>query len=338
MGTLPVQFERFRSAFAGRRVCVTGGAGFIGGHLIEALLSLGAEISVIDDLSGSEGSRLERQIDSNPGRIRFVMGSILDPRALYQAVAGCEVMFHQAAMVSVPRSVEEPLRSMDVNALGTARVAEACRASGVKRWVYAASSSAYGDDPAQPKVESMPARPISPYGVGKLTGELIVRAWARSYGLPGMSLRYFNIFGPHQPAEGAYAGVVAAFCRAYLKGEPPVIYGDGTNSRDFTPVANAVYANLLAAGSERELMGDVVNIGLGARITVKQLAEKIGAALGADAQGKSRPVHHEGRAGDVPHSQADIGEARRLIGYEPIVALDEGIAETVGWYRKGFGA
>lgn len=335
MGYPTAQAEQFRAALGGRRVCVTGGAGFIGGHLVKGLLDCGAEVTVIDDLSNSEGVRLERTIDDYPGRARFVFGSILDPRALSDAVKGAEIVFHQAAVVSVPRSVHDPLRTMAVNDAGTARVAEACRSAGVKRWIYAASSSAYGDEPALPKAESMLPKPISPYAASKLAGEAIVRAWASTYGLSGVSLRYFNVLGPHQPADGPYSGVVAAFCAKVLAGEAGTIYGDGNFSRDFTPVANVVYANLLAATSTRELQGEVINVGVGERTTILKLWESLARTAG---RSDLRPRFEKTRPGDVPHSQADLGKARQLLGYAPIVGLEDGLAETLEWGRRGAAA
>jgi nucleoside-diphosphate-sugar epimerase len=317
--------------YAGRRVCLTGGAGFIGSHLATALIELGADVSVIDDLSNSDGRYVCDLIDRNAERSRFIYGSILDPRALREAVVGSRTVFHLAAMNSVPRSFEQPERTFEVNALGTLRVAEAARQARAERLVYAASSSAYGDDPALPKNESMLPRPMSPYAAGKLAGETVITSWARAYGLPGISLRLFNVFGPRQRAGDAYAAVVAAFCTRILAGQPPIIFGGGAQSRDFTPVASAVRAFLLAGMASEDPRGAVVNVALGRRITILDLARMI--ARLADRP-TIEPLFREGRAGDVPHSHADITKARDLLGYEPVGTLEEALTETLDWYRS----
>lgn len=330
--------ESFRRAFKGRTVCVTGGAGFIGRHLSEALLELGATVQVIDDLSNSEIDGVAELVDRHPGRARFVYGSILDPSSLREAVMGADTVFHLAAMGSVPRSIAEPERTMAVNATGTLRVAQECRRAGVRRWVYAASSSAYGDDPATSSgrsacVESSAPRPMSPYGVSKLAGEHVVRAWAVCYGLPGMSLRFFNVFGPRQPGDSAYSAVIARFIRKLGDGQQPVIFGDGLQSRDFTPVENVVYANMLAAATARDPRGEVVNVGLGRRTTLLELLSVLARLTHrTDVAPRFEPE----RSGDIVHSQADISRARELLGYEPIVGLEEGLASTAEWFlRRG---
>ncbi len=334
--------DTFRRALKGRTVCVTGGAGFIGGHLAAALLDLGATVQIIDDLSNSDADLPAALIDQHPGRCRFVFGSILDPRALAEAVIGADTVFHLAAIGSVPRSIAEPERAMAVNLTGTLRVAQACRDAGVRRWVYAASSSAYGDDPSGgatggrgPCVESMAPRPMSPYAVSKLAGEYIVRTWAVCYALPGLSLRYFNVFGPRQPSDSPYSAVVARFIRKLSEGQQPVIYGDGLQTRDFTPVENAVYANLLAATTTREPRGEVVNIGMGRRTTILELLSNLQRLTGRT---DAAPAFEPERTGDIPHSQADITRARELLGYEPIRTLEEGLRGTVEWSaRRGAG-
>ncbi|HVZ93785.1 MAG TPA: NAD-dependent epimerase/dehydratase family protein [Phycisphaerales bacterium] len=331
MGSDAAPNTRFREAFAGRRVCVTGGAGFIGGHLVQALLGLGADVTVIDDLSNSDGTRLDELQQASKGKLHFVLGSILDPAALADATAGVEYIFHEAAIVSVPRSVDDPERTMEVNEIGTLRVADAARAAGVKRWVFAASSAAYGDESALPQKESETPKPLSPYAASKLAGEYTVRAWAETYGTPGVSLRYFNVFGPHQSAEGPYSGVIAAFCTRILAGTPPTIYGDGSYSRDFTPVANVVRANLLAALAPESAMGEVMNVGLGKRTTILELASSLASIAGRP---DLKPTFQPARAGDVPHSQADLTKAREILGYTPDVDLQAGLAETVEWYRR----
>lgn len=327
---------RFRSALEGTPVCVTGGAGFIGGHLVDALISVGARVTVIDDLSNSTADHLAELIDLDPDQVRFIHGSILDERALEAAIdEHTRVVFHLAAIGSVPRSIEHPARTWDVNATGTLRVLERARAAGRPRVVFSASSSAYGDTAELPKVEHMPPCPTSPYGASKAAAEALVTAWARSYRMSTISLRYFNVFGPRQPAEDSYAGVVAAFAKALLAGQVPTIFGDGSQSRDFTFVSNAVRANLLAATTTNTLSGQVVNIGTGKRITVNQLASAMAVAVGS---AHVEPRYLPARAGDVLHSQADISRARALLGYEPIHSFEEGLGETLDWYREMFSA
>lgn len=324
-------FARLRPRYEGKRVCITGGAGFIGGHLVDALLSLGSSITVIDDLSNSTAAHLAELIDIEPERVRFIHGSILDDAALVQAVEGAERVFHLAAVSSVPRSIADPERSYTVNVTGTMRLAEAARRAGAGRIVYSASSSAYGQGERLPKVETDTPAPVSPYAASKLAAEHIMLAWAASYGLSTVSLRYFNIFGPRQPADSPYSAVIAVFARKLLEGKAPIIFGDGGQTRDFTYVSNAVLANLLAGSSERALAGEVVNIGAGARIDLLTLFRKIAEQCGV---GHIQPEHQPSRAGDVRHSLADLSRARELIGYEPVVALDVGLAETIAWYKE----
>ena len=315
--------------FRGLRALVTGGAGFIGSHLAEALSDLGAEVVVLDDLSGGD----KKNIAGFPN-VRFIEGTILEPGAVEAAIVGCAYVFHEAALGSVPRSVEQPVRYHGVNATGTLNVLEAARAAGVRRVVFAASSSAYGDSPTLPKVETMPVAPRSPYAANKVACEALMSAWASSYGLDTASLRYFNIFGPRQNANSAYAAVIAAFAKALLGGTPRVIYGDGEQSRDFTYVANAVHANLLAARSGRPLGGAVINVACGERVTVNELAAAMADVL---APGAPPVEYRPERAGDVKHSLADLTRARELLGYEPIVRFAEGLRPTCAWYREVMG-
>lgn len=310
--------------FAGVRVLVTGGAGFIGSHLVEALTTLGADVTVLDDLSGGNRDNVE----SFP-RVRFTLGSILDRETLVRVTREQRFVFHQAALGSVPASVERPREYHDVNATGTLNVLEAARAAGVARVMFAASSSAYGDNPV-PWVETMPVLPKSPYAATKVAGEAMLRAFSGSYGCDTVSLRYFNIFGPRQNANSAYAAVIAAFAKSLLAGERPTIYGDGEQSRDFTFVHNAVHANLLAARARQPLNGEVVNVGCGRQITVHDLARLMAAALGRP---QLSPVHVPERAGDLKHSFADLAGVRALLGYDPVVDFERGLAETVAWYR-----
>jgi nucleoside-diphosphate-sugar epimerase len=313
--------------FARMRVLVTGGAGFIGSHLAEALTRLDAAVVVLDDLSGGSRENLASFA------VEFVEGSILDRETIARCVRGCSYVFHQAALGSVPRSVEQPRLYNDVNTLGTLNVLEAAREAKVRRVMFAASSSAYGDN-GVPWVESMPVLPRSPYAATKVAGEALLRAYAASYGLDTASLRYFNIFGPRQNANSAYAAVIAAFARAYIGGTRPIIYGDGEQSRDFTFVHNAVHANLLAARSEKPIGGEVINVGTSGRISVNELAARMAAALGRE---DLRPIHELERAGDLKHSFADLDRARSVLGYEPIVPFEAGLDATVRWYRQVLG-
>lgn len=321
--------ERLRPVYQGRRVCVTGGAGFIGGHLLDALLSLGADIAVIDDLSNSEADHVADLIDLEPERIRFMHGSILEDRALAEAVDESALVFHLAALGSVQRSVEDPERTWLVNATGTLRVLEAARSAGASRIVFAASSSAYGDASDMPLSEKAAPRPRSPYAASKLAGEHLCSAWSRTYGMSTVCLRYFNVFGPRQRADSPYAAVVAAFARSLLAGEPPIIYGDGNQSRDFTFVGNAVLGTLLAGATDRALHGEVVNIAAGQRRSVLDLATAMRDLIGGPA-----PEFRPGRSGDVRDSQADITLANELLAYQPVTPFEEGLEETVRWYRE----
>lgn len=332
--------HRLQPLVAGRMFCVTGGAGFIGGHLVDALVSLGASVSVIDDLSNSTAEHLVDLIELEPQRVRFVHGSILDDGAMAEAVAGAKVVLHLAAVGSVPLSIANPERTWNVNAAGTMRVLQAARTAGVERVIYSASSSAYGDAPCQtpgataaPRRESEAPQPLSPYAAAKLAGEHAVRAWSKSYDLSTLSLRYFNIFGPRQPADSAYAAVIASFARRLVTGESPIIYGDGTQSRDFTPVASVVAANLLAATSTKDLCGQVVNIGTGVRTDLLTLARVMAERSGISAP-MPTPVFRPARQGEVLHSQADISAARKLLDYQPVGTLDEALGETIAWYRN----
>ncbi len=323
--------SKLRAAYTGVTVCVTGGAGFIGGHVVDALLSLGANIQVIDDLSNSSLEHLAGLIELEPDRVRFTHASILDDEAVADAVGGAQIVIHLAALGSVPRSIEEPQRTWSVNATGTLRILEAARNAGSRRLVFAASSSAYGEQPALPKVESQPTNPLSPYAVSKAAGEQLLSVWSRCYGLSTVSLRYFNIFGPRQSADSAYAAVVAAFAKSLLAGDAPIIYGDGSQTRDLTYVSNAVLATLLAGASATPLTGQIVNVGTGRRVSVLELAGLMAQQTG---QQHVSPVFKPERAGDVKHSLADISAARQLLGYEPVTSLEDGLSETVEWYRR----
>ena len=313
-------------AFDGRACLVTGAAGFIGSHVAQALVDLGSRVRGLDDLS--EGD--ERNI---PPGVELLRGDVCDAQTCQAAAEGCDLVFHLAAKVSVPKSVTDPVGYHATNVTGTVNLLEAARHGNVRRFIYSASSSAYGDQPELPKHEAMAPKPMSPYAAAKLAAEHYVRSYAAVYELDAVSLRYFNIFGPRQNANSAYAGVIAAFARDLLAGERPTIYGDGTASRDFTYVANAVHANLLAARHATPLDGDVFNVGIGRRVTVSELAEMMG-KLVAEMTGGAPPSPrlHAPRPGDVPHSLADLSRIRSELGYEPIVGLEEGLASTLAWY------
>ena len=313
------------SAFANRRVLVTGGAGFIGSHLVDALIALGADAIVIDDLSGGDRANL-------PDHVPLIAASILDESALRRAIDGCDAVCHLAALGSVPQSVEQPDRYFEVNVLGSQRVLEAARGVSANRLVFASSAAVYGDDPALPKRESQSLKPMSPYAANKAAVEQLLAAHAACYPIDTASLRFFNVFGPRQNANSAYAAVISAFAQAILvKQNSPTIFGDGTQSRDFVQVANIVHAILLALRSEARLGGAAINIACGGRVTVNELARSMARAVGRE---DLQPVYAPPRAGDVPHSQADITRARQMLGYEPIVDFQSGLTATMAWYAQ----
>ena len=314
-------------AFGGKRCLVTGGLGFIGGHLTEALSVLGANVVVLDNATGGN--------DSPYVDCELIDGDVTDPDACDRAAVGCEIVFHLAAKVSVPASVDDPLGYHAADATGTVNVLEATRKHGAKRFVYSASSSAYGDQPTLPKTEDMAPMPMSPYAAAKLAGEGYCRAYAATLGLDAVSLRYFNIFGPRQNANSAYAGVVAAFARDILAGKAPTIYGDGSASRDFTHVSNAVHANLLAARHAGPLRGEVYNVGTARQTGVLELATTMAAAAGRE---DLTPAHKEPRPGDVPHSLADLTRVEKILGYRPVVGFEAGLRGTLAWYAAAITA
>ena len=299
-----------------RRALVTGGAGFIGGHIVERLLREGWKVRVLDDFSTGRAENLA----SVASQIELLKGDIRDAALVTRAVEGVEVVFHEAAVPSVPRSVEEPVRTNDVNVNGTLNVLEQARQAGVRRVVYAASSSAYGDTPTLPKIESMPANPMSPYALQKYVGEVYCRLYANLYGLETVALRYFNIYGPRQNPDSEYAAVIPRFLRACLRGESPRIYGDGEQTRDFTFVGDAVQANLLAADAKRA-SGHVMNVGGGARTSLNLLLETIRQITGT----KLLAIHEPARAGDVRDSLAALDRAGELLGYVPGTSLRQGL-------------
>ncbi|MBW1843690.1 MAG: SDR family oxidoreductase [Deltaproteobacteria bacterium] len=308
-----------------RLALVTGGAGFIGGHLVEGLLAADWSVRVIDDLSTGSEQNLAQAMD----RIEFTRGDIRDGDVLKRVMEGVEVVFHQAAMASVPRSVAMPVLTNSINVDGTLLVLETARQSGVRRVVYAASSSAYGDTEVLPKVETLPATPLSPYALQKYTGEGYCRLYRELYGLETVALRYFNIFGPRQDPNSDYAAVVPCFVTAALEGRPPVIYGDGDQTRDFTYVENAVQANLLAADAEHA-SGYVINIAAGTRTSLNDLWQGIRKIVGTDLEAQ----HAAPREGDVRDSLADLTRASDLLGYAPGIDLDEGLDRTIASFRS----
>jgi UDP-glucose 4-epimerase len=305
------------------RVLVTGGAGFIGSHLVERLLREGHEVRALDNFSTGRRDNLL----AFGGDVEVVEGDIQSYERAHKAVRGCELVFHQAALPSVPRSIQDPLTSSGVNITGTLNVLLAARDEGVRRVVFASSSSVYGANPELPKREEMASEPISPYATAKLAAESYCRSFTQVYGLETVALRYFNVFGARQDPQSAYAAVVPNFITAFLAGRSPVIHGDGEQSRDFTYVDNVVDANVLA-GKAEGVAGRRFNIACGERTTLNQLAAEIRDLTGSDAE----PVHVEPRVGDVRHSLADVSAAERDLGFRPEVSLREGLGRTVAHY------
>lgn len=306
---------------------VTGAAGFIGSHIAERLLRDGQRVRVIDNLLTGKQAHLDF-LKSLNGDLSITIGSITEPETLRPVLQYADFALHQAALPSVPRSISDPLETHHHCATGTLNLLIAARDAGVKRLVYAASSSAYGDQAGDAKVESMRPAPISPYGVAKLIGEYYAAAFCHSYRLETVSLRYFNVFGPRQDPTSTYAAVIPKFITAMLRGERPTIYGDGTQSRDFTYIDNVVHGNLLACAAPYAA-GETINLAGGRRILINDLVEQLNTILEIDLA----PIHEEERPGDIKHSRADIAKARELLGYEPIVNFEEGLRRTVDWYR-----
>lgn len=306
---------------------ITGVAGFIGSALLRELLGRGAQVRGIDNLSTGRReniAELEKEFD-------FREADVLDKEALRTACAGVDVVLHEAAVASVPKSVQDPESTNRANVGGTLNVLLAARDAGVRRVVYAASSSAYGDTPTLPKREEMAARPNSPYGVSKLAGEMYAAAFWHSYGLETVSLRYFNIFGPRQDPDSPYSAVLARFITQMLEGKQPTIFGDGEQTRDFTYVDNAVAANLLACTAPAaEVCGRTFNIAMGERRSLREIYGSLQQLTGHSGE----PAYGPARAGDVKHSLADISEARTRMGYQAKVSFEEGLRHTVEWYRR----
>jgi UDP-glucose 4-epimerase len=307
------------------RYLVTGGAGFIGSNLVAALVSAGERVRVLDNLETGRWEHLDGIPEQS--KIERIKGDIRDAAAVAQAAQGVEVIFHEAALGSVPRSVDMPVESDAVNVGGTVTVLDVARRKGVRRVIFAASSAAYGETPALPKQEDMTPLPMSPYAVSKLACEHYLKVFAGIYGLETLNLRYFNVFGPNQTPDGAYAAAIPRFIDAALHDRPIQIYGDGEQTRDFCYVDNTVRANLLAAASPKKLTGEVVNVAGGRRIALNELCREIGRIMGREVA----VDHVAPRPGDIRHSLADISRARELLGYEPLLRWEDGIAPTLAY-------
>jgi nucleoside-diphosphate-sugar epimerase len=307
------------------KVLVTGGGGFIGSHLVERLLGGGHDVRVLDNFSTGRRENLVEQLAD----VELVEGDMQSYERVHAAVRDCDVVLHQAALPSVPRSVQDPLTSNATNVTGTLNVLLASRDGGVRRVVFASSSSIYGATPGLPKQEDMIPLPISPYAVAKLAGEGYCRSFHAVFGLETVALRYFNVFGPRQDPLSQYAAVIPNFIAALLASEQPVVYGDGEQARDFTFVENVVEGNLLAITAEG-VAGKVYNVASGGRLSLNALLEKLRAITGTDVEAR----HEEARPGEVRESQADVSLAGQELGYRPVVPVDEGLRRTVDWYRR----
>jgi UDP-N-acetylglucosamine/UDP-N-acetylgalactosamine 4-epimerase len=336
-----IRYEQLRSqlAKAPRKWLITGAAGFIGSNLLQTLLELDQHVVGFDNFATGHRRNLQ-EVDSSvtPAqwrRFHFVEGDIRDPDACRQACEGVDFVLHQAALGSVPRSIEDPITTNSVNISGFLEMLVAARSAGVKRFVYAASSSTYGDHPGLPKVESVIGRPLSPYAITKYANELYADVFARTYGFPSIGLRYFNIFGARQDPDGPYAAVIPKWIAAMLHNEPIHINGDGETSRDFCYVGNAVQANLLAAvADDPAAVNQVYNVAVGQRTSLNELFEHLRAMLAPRFAylAAAKPIYREFRSGDVRHSLADISKAQRLLGYAPTHVVGDGLAQAMQWY------
>jgi nucleoside-diphosphate-sugar epimerase len=305
---------------------VTGGAGFIGSNIVELLLARGESVRVLDNLATGKRENIEPFLD----RVDFVKGDMRDEDVCRGAVADIDYVLHQAAIPSVPRSIDEPVYTTDVNIMGMVKLLNAAAQAGVRRVVYAASSSAYGDQPTPSKHEELLPSPLSPYAAAKLAGEYFCMAWSRSMGLECVGLRYFNVFGPRQDPTSTYSAVIPLFVMAVIEDRSPTIYGDGTQTRDFTFVENNARANYLAATTDKPVAGRVFNVACGTSFSLLQLLEIVNKTLGKSV----KPIMAPARAGDVKHSLADISAAREAFGYKVDVDFDEGMRRTIEWYRE----
>lgn len=309
---------------------VTGGAGFIGSNIVEYLLGQGDSVRVLDDFSTGKRENIAPFLD----RIELVDGDIRDTDVCRRAVQDIDYVLHQAAMASVPRSIAEPVMTSDINVLGTINMLTAAAKAKVRRLVYAASSSAYGDQPVESKVETLLPSPLSPYAAAKLAGEYFCMAYSQSMGLEAVSIRYFNVFGPRQDPMSQYSAVIPLFVTAVIEDRQPTIYGDGRQTRDFTFVENNVRANILAATSKKAVAGRVINIACGTSYSLLDLLRVINETLGKDV----KPIFAPARVGDVMHSLADISLARELLGYDVFVDFDAGMRRTIEWYHANAAA
>ncbi len=303
---------------------VTGGGGFIGSHLSEELVRRGHRVRVADNFSSGKRENLQHLPE-----VEIVEGDIADLAFARRAVEGCQIVLHQAAIPSVPRSVKDPVTSNRANIDGTLNVLIAARDAGVTRLVFAGSSSAYGDTPTLPKHEEMPTRPLSPYALQKVVGEQYLQMFTRLYGLETVTIRYFNVFGPRQDPSSPYSGVISVFATSLLNNRSPLIFGDGEQTRDFTYVTNVV-DGVLRAAEAPGVSGEIINVATGGRVSLKQLFTAMREVIGASVE----PTFTDARTGDVRDSQADIAKARRLLGYVPLVTFQEGLRRTVEWYRS----
>ncbi|MBD3266653.1 SDR family NAD(P)-dependent oxidoreductase [bacterium] len=310
------------------KILVTGGAGFIGSHIAGHASQQGHDVIVVDNFETGRKENLDSFLD----KVTFHQLDIRDNDAVKNVMNGVEYVFHQAALPSVPRSVEKPLESNEHNVTGTLNILTAAKDAGVKRVVYAASSSAYGDQEAKEKSEDLIPKPLSPYGVAKLTGEYYCKAFYETYGLETVSLRYFNVFGPRQNPFSAYTGVMAIFIPQMLKGQRPTIFGDGYHTRDFTFIQNNVEANMLAMTADGAA-GEMFNIACGDSQTILQIVETINQVLGTNLE----PIFADPRPGDIKHSCAAVEKAKRILHYTPSVTFEEGVARTIAWYREELG-
>lgn len=310
---------------------VTGGAGFIGSNIVEELLRQGERVRVLDNFAtGRRENLVLVQQDTQPSqRLEVVEGDLRSYHIVQEAVRGIDYVLHQGALPSVPRSVRDPLTSNEVNVVGTLNILQAARQAGVKRLVYASSSSIYGNSPTLPKIETMGSNPLSPYAISKLAAEQYCQIFWQLYGFETVCLRYFNVFGPRQDPTSQYSAVIPKFISAALKDEPLLIHDDGQQSRDFTYIANVVSANLLACQAS-DAPGQVMNTSCGQRYSLLDLVARLEKLLDRSL----RIEHTESRQGDVKHSQADIGKAKELLGYEPLVDFETGLKQTVEWYKN----
>jgi nucleoside-diphosphate-sugar epimerase len=302
---------------------VTGGAGFIGSHLCEELARRGEKVRVVDSLITGKRANL-----AHVPNVEFIEGDLADFAVATRSVQGIDYVLHQAAIPSVPRSVEDPITSNRANIDASLNLLVAARDAGVKRVVYAGSSSAYGNSPTMPKVETMPTAPLSPYALQKLVAEQYCQMFTKLYGLETVTIRYFNVFGPRQDPSSPYSGVISLFIKALFEGQRPKIYGDGEHTRDFTYVANVV-DGVLRASQAKDASGEVINVATNGRVSLNQLFTSLRDLVGANVE----PIYDKPRAGDVKDSQADISKAARLLGYTPLVSFEQGLKNTVEWYR-----